>query len=70
MLWLAQLSFDLAQDSFSELFLIWLLLTVIDQLESEGTYCSLEPSIDTEILAVLDKLTVELAKGISGVFLG
>ena len=49
--------------------LCWFLLRVINQLEDKGAYRPLEPPTDAEILAVLDELAVEFAKGISRMLL-
>ena len=49
--------------------LSWFLLRVVDKLEYKGAYCPLEPLTDAEVLAVLDKLAMEFAKGISRVLL-
>ena len=66
---LPQLRFNLAEHALRQLLLRWFHLGVVYQLEDQGAYRSLEPPTDAEVLAILDKLIVEFAKGVSRVFL-
>ena len=69
MCWLSQLRFNLAKYALRQLMLGWFLLRMIDQLKDQSAYRSLEPPTDAEVLAVLDKLAVEFAKGVGRMLL-
>ena len=69
MLWLPQLRLDLAEHSLCQFLLRRPLLRMVDQLEDERADRPLEPPSDTEVFAVLYEVTVELAEGVSWVFM-